>query len=422
MFNNFSILSELIVENRTLAERFLENLSSVYRYVIQNLKRDTVPVSEELDFLRSYLYLIGMRYENAISVDVDEQLERTDDRIPPVCLQLLVENAIKHNRLSVHQPLHIHVFREGNHIVVKNDLCPVSSDLSSTGIGQRNIIERYFLLCEEKPVIKKSEHSYIVKLPIIPDDYAHLIIEDEKRNFNRLKRLLEEIDGTFRIDGPLASIVEAVEWLQAHPAPELIFADIRLSDGLSFDVLRRTAVPSPVIFTTAYDEYAIQAFKYNSFDYLLKPVKADELAAAMEKVRRASSPQTNGEEVRQLLEYMRQSNYRYRERFLLPYRDGYISVQVKDISHIALDERNTLLCLNNGTSETVPYSLDELESQLNPDVFFRANRQYLIHIDSILSINNWFNSRLKIRLKKYPDVEIIVSRERAAELKGWLDR
>ena len=148
----------------------------------------------------------------------------------------------------------------------------------------------------------------------------------------------------------------------------------------------------------------------------------DELAAAMEKVRRASSPQTNGEEVRQLLEYMRQSNYRYRERFLLPYRDGYISVQVKDISHIALDERNTLLCLNNGTSETVPYSLDELESQLNPDVFFRANRQYLIHIDSILSINNWFNSRLKIRLKKYPDVEIIVSRERAAELKGWLDR
>ena len=152
MFNNFSILSELIVENRTLAERFLENLSSVYRYVIQNLKRDTVPVSEELDFLRSYLYLIGMRYENAISVDVDEQLERTDGRIPPVCLQLLVENAIKHNRLSVHQPLHIHVFREGNHIVVKNDL---------------------FLLCEEKPVIKKSEHSYIVKLPIIPDDYAH---------------------------------------------------------------------------------------------------------------------------------------------------------------------------------------------------------------------------------------------------------
>ena len=136
MFNNFSILSELIVENRTLAERFLENLSSVYRYVIQNLKRDTVPVSEELDFLRSYLYLIGMRYENAISVDVDEQLERTDGRIPPVCLQLLVENAIKHNRLSVHQPLHIHVFREGNHIAPCRPTChlPVSDNGTSSSV------------------------------------------------------------------------------------------------------------------------------------------------------------------------------------------------------------------------------------------------------------------------------------------------
>lgn len=123
MFNNFSILSELIVENRTLAERFLENLSSVYRYVIQNLKRDTVPVSEELDFLRSYLYLIGMRYENAISVDVDEQLERTDGRIPRLP-PAAGRNAIKHNRLSVHQPLHIHVFREGNHIVVKTTFAP----------------------------------------------------------------------------------------------------------------------------------------------------------------------------------------------------------------------------------------------------------------------------------------------------------
>ena len=113
-----------------------------------------------------------------------------------------------------------------------------------------------------------------------------LIIEDEKRNFNRLKKLLEEMDGTFRIDGPLASIVEAVEWLRTHPAPDLILADIRLSDGLSFDVLRQTTVPSPVIFTTAYDEYAIQAFKYNSFDYLLKPISyADFLQAANKAVK-----------------------------------------------------------------------------------------------------------------------------------------
>ena len=175
-----------------------------------------------------------------------------------------------------------------------------------------------------------------------------LIIEDEKRNYNRLKRLLEEIDAAFHIEGPLASITESVEWLQTHPAPDLILADIRLSDGLSFDALRQTAVSSPVIFTTAYDEYAIQAFKFNSFDYLLKPVKGDELASAIDKVRRQYLTATGGEELRQLLEYMPRNNYRYRERFLLPYRDGYVSVQVKDISHIALVEHNTQLYMNNG--------------------------------------------------------------------------
>lgn len=249
-----------------------------------------------------------------------------------------------------------------------------------------------------------------------------LIIEDEKLNFNRLKRLLEEMDTSYRITGPLTSIAETIEWLQSNPIPDLILADIRLSDGLSFDILRQTAVSSPVIFTTAYDEYAIQAFKYNSFDYLLKPVNADELAIAIEKVRQRGLSNVHGDEMRQLLEYMRQNNYRYRERFLLPYRDGYISIQVKNINHIALKERTTRLFLQDGTSMNIPYSLDELENQLNPDEFFRANRQFLLHLDSIQNVSNYFNSRLKIHLKKYPDTEILVSRERASALKEWLDK
>ena len=110
-----------------------------------------------------------------------------------------------------------------------------------------------------------------------------LILEDEKRNFNRLKRLLEEIEVTHHVAGPLTSIAETVEWLQMNPAPDLILADIRLTDGLSFDALRQSSVSSPVIFTTAYDEYAIQAFKFNSFDYLLKPVNTDELAQLFRK-------------------------------------------------------------------------------------------------------------------------------------------
>ena len=249
-----------------------------------------------------------------------------------------------------------------------------------------------------------------------------LILEDEQRNFNRLRRQLEEIDTTFHVEGPLANIQESVEWLRTHPTPDLILADIRLSDGLSFDVLRQTAIPSPIIFTTAYDEYAIQAFKYNSFDYLLKPINSEELAEAINKVRRRTLSDTHGEDMRRLVEYMYRNNYRYHKRFLLPYRDGYISVQVKNISHIALKERTTLIFLNDGASMNISYSLDELESQLNPDIFFRANRQYLLHIDSIRNVSNYFNSRLKIHMKKYPDTEIIVSRERASALKEWLDK
>lgn len=248
-----------------------------------------------------------------------------------------------------------------------------------------------------------------------------LIVEDEKRNFNRLKRCLEEIDASFRVSGPVTSIAETVKYLQEHVAPDLILADIRLSDGLSFDALRQSAVASPVIFTTAYDEYAIQAFKYNSFDYLLKPVDAEELAAAIAKVRRQKQSAQH-EDMRQLLEYMQRSNYRYRERFLIPFRDGYNSIQVKEVNHVYLENKVVRLFLNDGTSEFVPYSLDELEAQLNPDVFFRANRQFLIRIDCVERVHHYFNSRLKVHLKGYPKVEIIVSRERATALKEWLDR
>lgn len=167
MFNNFSILSELIVEDTALAEKFLDNLSKVYRYLIQNLKRDTVSIEEEIAFLHSYIYLIKMRYEDAVCINIDETLKQIDGQIPPVCLQLLVENAIKHNRASARHPLSIRVFREENDIVVENDLRPIASDFESTGIGNKNIIGRYLLLCKKKPFIEQRENTYIVKLPII---------------------------------------------------------------------------------------------------------------------------------------------------------------------------------------------------------------------------------------------------------------
>lgn len=168
MFNNFSILSELIMEDRTLADKFLEHLSKVYRYVIQNLKRDIVSIQEEITFLYSYMYLIDIRYENAVRINVDNKLLKDNDGcIPPICLQLLVENAIKHNQFSASHPLVIRIYREEDWMVVENELRPVVSELVSTGIGHWNITGRYFLLCQKKTLIVKSKELYQVKLPVI---------------------------------------------------------------------------------------------------------------------------------------------------------------------------------------------------------------------------------------------------------------
>lgn len=149
-----------------------------------------------------------------------------------------------------------------------------------------------------------------------------LVLEDEQRNAMRLIRLLNGIDTTFTIEGPLASIKETVEFFQSGKAADLILADIRLTDGLSFEALKYAPATVPIIFTTAYDEHAVQAFKFNSFDYLLKPVDADELEAAIDKAIKTGRNYAD-ENLRQLFDALQKNQFRYRERFLLPYRDGY---------------------------------------------------------------------------------------------------
>lgn len=168
MFNNFSILAELIEEDRVLAGKFLANLSKVYRYIIQNMKRHKVPVGEEIAFLDAYLYLIEMRYGKAVVVHIENDVRIADGSIPPACLQLLIENAIKHNRHSAEEPLHIDIRREGNHISVCNPVAPLFSAAEpSTGIGQKSIAERYALLSDRQMIVSFTRDTYAVKLPIL---------------------------------------------------------------------------------------------------------------------------------------------------------------------------------------------------------------------------------------------------------------
>ncbi|CDN76556.1 LytR/AlgR family response regulator transcription factor [Elizabethkingia anophelis] len=248
-----------------------------------------------------------------------------------------------------------------------------------------------------------------------------LIIEDERPNAERLKRLILGIKPQANILSVLESVSESVEWLDSHEKPDLIMMDIKLSDGLSFEIFDKTQlVDVPIIFTTAYDEYAIKAFKQYSIDYLLKPVDKDELAMAFEKydqldimVNKATNPS-----IEKLLDEFRPKNYR--TRFLLSYRDGFKTVMVSDVLYFYSEQKITKARLADGTDEIIPHTMDELEQQLDTKLFFRANRQFIICINAVEHVYNYFNNKLKVTMRKNTDVEIIVSRDKAPLLKNWM--
>lgn len=245
-----------------------------------------------------------------------------------------------------------------------------------------------------------------------------VIIEDEKLNADRLKRLIKEIKPQAEVITTLESVVESVNWFNTNERPDLIMMDIKLSDGLSFEIFESIKIECPVIFTTAFDEYAVRAFKYNSIDYLLKPIDKDELAISIDRLENWQK-ETYEKSLNNLLNYLKPKEYR--SRFLLPYRDGYKALLVNEVAYFYSELKVTHAQLYNGNKEVIPQTLEELERELNPKFFFRANRQFIIHIDAILHIHNYFNGKLKLVLKKNTDTEIVVSRDKASQLKEWMN-
>lgn len=264
-----------------------------------------------------------------------------------------------------------------------------------------------------------------------------LIIEDEERSFKRLRHLLLQLDETFEIEGPVTSVGETTEILRKASGKsefsderqnkfDLIFADIRLDDGDVFDAFVQTIPTVPVIFTTAYNEYALEAFRSNGIAYILKPIEIQELEKAVEKAKHL----IKGQQAEMSIDYvsllkslgLQPQHPNYREHFLVQNNDGYTVLNVQDINHISTENGITRAFLHNGRSMVLNYSLNDIEAQLNPSKFFRANRQYIIGIDSIQRINFLFSSKLSICLKAYPNEEIIVSKEKSGLLKEWIDR
>ncbi len=246
-----------------------------------------------------------------------------------------------------------------------------------------------------------------------------LIIEDDNFSAKRLKRLVMDIDDTVDVHGPLKSVNEVVDELTVNNDYDLILSDIRLVDGDVFEAFRKVKPKSFVIFTTAYDEYAMQAIKNNGLDYLMKPIDFKELCVAMDKLKMLNLANAKvGDKLDGLLSETRQ----YRERFLVNKGDELVMLYTDDISYISKTDNHALAFTEEGASYTLAMNMADLEQVLDPDKFFRINRQYIANIKGIRKISLFFNSKLIVKLKGCNDDNIVISKEKTAQFKKWLDR
>ena len=261
-----------------------------------------------------------------------------------------------------------------------------------------------------------------------------VIIEDEKAAVRNLTSLLNEVKPEGEIMGVLDSIGATIEWFNSHSMPELVFMDIHLADGSAFEIFEHISITCPIIFTTAYDEYALRAFKVNSIDYLLKPIGKEDIQHAFEKLGNLNRPasiysvetniqHTQEEDLLQLIHSLKKQE-NYKTHFLIPLKgDKLLPISVDMVQLFYIKDCQVKAILKDGTEHYFPQTLDELTDCLNPTFFFRVNRQFLVSREAIKDIDLWFNSRLSINLR-YSGIseKILVSKARVAEFKEWFSK
>lgn len=244
-----------------------------------------------------------------------------------------------------------------------------------------------------------------------------LIVEDETVAYENLVAILAEIDPAIEVVGNTESVGQTVQWLKENPSPNLILMDIHLSDGSAFSIFDHIQVETPIIFTTAYDEYAIEAFRVNSVDYLLKPIKTEELERSLEKFSKWSRA-----DVRQYLTQLSQlaPAPRYKDKLLIPVKDRLLPIALKEVSCFYTTDKSTRIYLNDGTQYTYSKTLEQIAATLNPADFIRANKQYIIARDGVKNITIWFDNRLLVTLGIEVPERIYISKNKAVEFKTWI--
>jgi DNA-binding LytR/AlgR family response regulator len=244
-----------------------------------------------------------------------------------------------------------------------------------------------------------------------------VIVEDERLASKRLEQLLKVAEPGIEVLQILESVDDAVNWFSQNQSPDLVFMDIQLDDGISFEIFDAVKIDAPVIFTTAYNEYAIRAFKVNSVDYLLKPIEQEALETAIQKFRKLFSGQNDF--VEKMAKVFGQISTKYKSRFFVKVGIRYQSIPVENICCFFVEERSTFLRTKQDKSYDLDYSLEQLQNMVDPGQFFRINRNYLVNINCIEEIISYSTNRLKLKVGK---TEQIVSREKVAEFKQWMDR
>jgi DNA-binding LytR/AlgR family response regulator len=248
-----------------------------------------------------------------------------------------------------------------------------------------------------------------------------IIIEDEKPSARRLDRMLKGLD--MKVEAMLHSVEESLAWFQTNKHPDLIFLDIQLSDGLSFEIFDNIEVKSAIIFTTAYDEYALQAFKLNSIDYLLKPIDAEELEHAVIKYRERI-PETKNvsldfEDIKKLL--VNPLEREYKKRFTVKVGQHLKMITIDTIECFYSENKGTYIHTTDNRDYLIDATLEDLDKELEPQTFFRVSRKFYVNINAIKDMVSYTNSRLQIKLNSFNEHEVIVSRERVRDFKDWLE-
>lgn len=249
-----------------------------------------------------------------------------------------------------------------------------------------------------------------------------IIIEDENLAATRLQNLILKLDASITVEAILPSVKESVKWLSNNPHPDLLFMDIHLDDGQSFAIFDQVEINAPVVFTTAYDDYMIKAFKVNSIGYLLKPINTEELAETLTKYRKLNKSQSIDDEMlRQLLAAAMKKEPEYKSRFLISLGNKIKTLTVDEIRYFYSEDKLSFVVTQEGQKLPVDFSLDKLTNILDPKLFFRVNRQFLVKMDALAAMHKYSATRLKLELEPPAAKDVFVSIEKYSAFKNWLD-